>query len=96
MPAHKGHKKYGGREKGTPNKHNVMAREAFQLAFEGLNGVDGLIAWAQKNPTDFYKLYGRLIPVELQSKTDPITHYHVSDLDIIKRYIKNAGGTDAA
>lgn len=52
-----------GRKKGVPNKLTKSAREAFQLAFEGL-GQGALLTWAQANPTEFFKLYARLIPVE--------------------------------
>lgn len=62
-----------GRPKGSPNKVNALAREAFQLAFEGLNGVSGLIKWAKQNETEFYKLYGRLIPIDTTSNGEPIT-----------------------
>ena len=57
-------KKTGGRQAGTPNKLTKSAREAFQLAFDGIGGAVTLVAWAQANPTEFYKLYARLIPVE--------------------------------
>lgn len=62
----KGTPKTGGRKPGTPNKLTVAAKEAFQLAFEGVGGVDGLIKWAQHNPDEFYKLYARLIPVDVK------------------------------
>lgn len=55
-----------GRRKGGTNKLTVAAKEAFQLAFQGLGGVDGLMEWARGNPDDFYKLYARLIPVDVQ------------------------------
>ena len=64
MGAPKGHKKHGGRAKGTPNKLTKTAREAFQLAFEACGGANNLTTWAQENPTEFFKLYARLIPVE--------------------------------
>lgn len=57
-------KKTGGRKKGSVNKMTATAREAFSLAFQGMGGVEGLTAWAQANPTEFFKLYARLIPVE--------------------------------
>ena len=60
----KGTPKTGGRAKGTPNKATKGAREALQLAFEGIGGVQELMNWAKANPTEFYKLYARLIPVE--------------------------------
>jgi hypothetical protein len=54
----------------TPNKLTKAAKEAFALAFDGIGGVDGLVEWAQANRTDFYKLYARLIPVELTGSLD--------------------------
>lgn len=56
-----------GRPKGSPNKLTKSAREAFQLAFAVLNrsgSKNTLAKWAAANPTEFYKLYARLIPVE--------------------------------
>ena len=58
-------KKTGGRTKGVPNKTTTAAKEAFSLAFEGIGGVPALIEWAEENRSDFFKLYARLIPVEL-------------------------------
>lgn len=66
MAKPKGSPKTGGRQKGTPNKLTVAAKEAFSLAFQGLGGVEGLIDWAKGNPDEFYKLYARLIPVDVQ------------------------------
>jgi len=56
-------RKTGGRTKGTPNKAKD-ARENFSQCFLELGGVEALKKWAKENQTDFYKLYGRLIPVE--------------------------------
>jgi hypothetical protein len=54
-----------GRPKGVPNKLTKSAREAFQLAFDAIQaGNTRLSDWAKANPTEFYKLYARLIPVE--------------------------------
>lgn len=54
----------GGRKKGTPNKVTKDAREAMELAFDGIGGVPTLTTWASANLTDFYRLWGRLIPNE--------------------------------
>ncbi len=72
MAAPKGNKFGKGRPLGSHNKSNVAAREAFQMAFEGMGGVEKLMLWAQKNSTEFYKLYGRLIPVDTTSGGDKI------------------------
>ena len=53
-----------GRKKGVPNKVTADARKAMELAFAGIGGVKQLTEWAGDNLTDFYKLWGRLIPNE--------------------------------
>jgi len=35
--------------------------KAFLTAFELIGGVPRLVLWADQNPTEFYKLYGRMI-----------------------------------
>lgn len=64
----------GGRKKGTPNKFTASAKEAIQLAFEGIGGVPALIEWAEKNRGDFYKLYARLIPLDVRVQ-EPEGHH---------------------
>lgn len=56
-----------GRKPGVPNKTTKAAREAFQFAFDEIGGPHKLAEWAGDNLTEFYKLYGRLIPVEVQA-----------------------------
>lgn len=70
-----------GRKKGIPNKTTTAAKEAFALAFEGMGGVPKLIEWGKKNPGDFFKLYSRLIPVDLTSGEKAI------DRTIIERVV---------
>lgn len=41
---------------------------AFHDAFELIGGVPRLAHWADDHPTDFYKLYARMIPVEAAQK----------------------------
>lgn len=69
MGAPLGHPKAGGRAKGTPNKFSLGAKEAFQFAFDKIGGAEKLGEWANRNTTEFYKLYGRLIPTDV--KIDP-------------------------
>lgn len=71
---HKGHKKLGGRKKGVQNKISVSAKQAFQDAFEKRGGVDALLKWANKNETEFYKIYSKLIPIDLTTDK-PISLY---------------------
>ena len=52
-----------GRPKGSPNKITAVAKEALELAFEELGGVEQLTAWARSHRGEFYKLFARLIPI---------------------------------
>ena len=63
----KGRAKTGGKQKGTVNKVTATAKQAFQLAFDELGGVNGLVAWAKSDPDNLatlYTLYARLIPTD--------------------------------
>lgn len=61
-----GHKT-GGRVAGTPNKATATAKQAFQLAFDEIGGPQALAAWAAENQTDFYKLFSKLIPQDVNA-----------------------------
>jgi hypothetical protein len=69
MPAGrpKGTPKTGGRKPGTPNKTTVAVKEAFKQAFDDLGGTSALVTWAMENPTQFYQLYSKLIPTEIDA-----------------------------
>ena len=54
-----------GRRAGTPNKATQSIKSAFKEAFDKRGGVAALMAWAQKNPTEFYRLVTKLIPTEI-------------------------------
>lgn len=70
MAAPKGHPRYGGRKKGVPNKLTQSAKEAFQFAFTKIGGAEDLASWALENKTEFYKLFARLIPTEVEGGVD--------------------------
>lgn len=65
----KGSIKTGGRLKGTPNKVNGGVKAALTEAFERLGGVSGFVEWGKTEPSEFYKLWAKLIPTEV--KIDP-------------------------
>jgi hypothetical protein len=39
------------------------ARDSFQAAFEKIGGAEALAAWALDKPTEFFRLFARLIPL---------------------------------
>jgi hypothetical protein len=59
-----------GRPKGSPNKTTVKVKEVFEMAFEELGGVDALVTWARSEPTEFYKQYAKLLPVQITGDRD--------------------------
>ena len=61
-------RKTGGRQKGTPNKLTATVRENFIAAFNRIGGHHALAEWAEANRTEFYKLYARLIPAQVQAE----------------------------
>lgn len=66
MAAPKGHPRWGGRNKSTPNKMTASARAAIELAFEGMGGVQALTTWAEGNPTEFYtRVWPKILPLQI-------------------------------
>ncbi len=50
---------------------------AFQDAFELIGGIARLAHWGDQHPTDFYKLYGRLLPAEAGRKAQDVEEQRV-------------------
>jgi hypothetical protein len=59
-------KKTGGRQKGTPNKLGGTAKENIACVFTRLGGIQAMVKWAEENPTQFYGIYAKLIPIDLE------------------------------
>lgn len=74
-----------GRPKGTPNKSTAAVKEALALAFQGLGGVARLQSWADENPTEFFKLWSKMLPAEVQASME-----HTGEL--VVRVVRQAGG----
>lgn len=59
-------KKTGGRQKGTPNKLGGTAKENIACVFTRLGGIQAMVKWAEANPTQFYGIYAKLLPIDLE------------------------------
>ena len=55
-----------GRPLGVTNRMTRAAKEAFEYAFDAMGGAEKLAAWGKRHPTDFYRLYARLIPTDVR------------------------------
>jgi hypothetical protein len=76
--APKGHKRYGGRQKGTPNKYNQYMRDAILAAAakvgsdgRGKDGVDGYLErCARTDCMEYLKAMVKLVPHKLHAIID--------------------------
>lgn len=68
---HGGPRPGAGRRDGSKNKLGTV-REAFERVFHALQEDEqaNLTSWAQRNPTEFYKLSSKLIPAEISAQVD--------------------------
>lgn len=58
-------KKTGGRQKGTPNKLSTNVKDNVISVFESLGGTDHMKKWAEENPSHFYNIYAKLLPLQV-------------------------------
>lgn len=62
-------KKFGGRPKGATNLATRSVKQALQMAFEGIGGVESLQSWAKQNKTEFYKIWSKMLPTDVNFKS---------------------------
>lgn len=62
-------KKTGGRSVGTPNKISGTVKERVLAVFNDLqqDPDHNLLAFAKKEPTEFYRLSAKLIPTDIKA-----------------------------
>ena len=71
--------KTGGRKAGTPNKATTLVKDNILAVFNRLGGTSARADWARENQTEFYRLYGRLLPLEVSgtlAHSGEIEHVH--------------------
>jgi hypothetical protein len=60
-----------GRPKGASNKTTIAAKEAIQIAADGLGGTARMIAWAKEDPLNerafWSSIYPKLIPLDVNA-----------------------------
>ena len=84
MVFEKGHEIRGGRPKGSKNRITNDVRQAFHKVYDEmgkdfvdekgvkrpLSGHEAMLMWARTNPTEFYRLYGKMIPATAELPAD--------------------------
>jgi hypothetical protein len=70
MPFKKGHPKYAGRVKGTPNKRTVDVRSVLYAAATEMGGLRGLLKWIKNDPINerlfWSQMYMKLLPHSIE------------------------------
>jgi hypothetical protein len=74
-----------GTRKGIPNKIGSAVKSNVLAVFDKIGGRDKMCDWAQANLTEFYRLYARLIPSEINTTVDfrDVTELSRSELLLI-------------
>ena len=76
----KGHKKVGGRKKGTPNHITTDLKQAIINALDRLGGEEWFIRLGKRDAKSFANLIGRCIPTKLVGPDDgAIKVLHMTD-----------------
>lgn len=89
--------KTGGRQKGTPNKITTSVRENTIAVFEQIGGINAMAKWARTNRTQFYMLYGKLVPSDPTTPGHPnmpISHNHKIEVVGVVPVRTREGGDD--
>ncbi len=56
-----------GRPKGSINKTTASVKAALIEAFEKMGGVKSLLKWGRSEPTEFYKLWAKMLPTDVEA-----------------------------
>ena len=67
MSKHGGKRDGAGRKKGSQNRFTSEIKDAVLDTFKALGGVTHMTKWAEKNPTDFYRIASKLIPQQINA-----------------------------
>jgi hypothetical protein len=73
-----------GRPRGSPNKLTATARENIVTTFNRVGGLDAFEAWARANQTEFYRLYAKLLPMDV--RIDASMNYTAVPIPVEERY----------
>jgi hypothetical protein len=76
MSFKKGHRKVGGRQRGTPNKTSVVLKDTILEVVERLGGAQGLYEWVKGDPENerafWVSIAPKLLPMEFASSKDSL------------------------
>lgn len=74
----------------NPNlaRPRIAAKESLESAFTKMGGIEGLVRWGKKNPTEFYRIWARLLPRDVNlGVTESLE-------DLLSQLAEQRGGSD--
>lgn len=77
MPFKKGDPKppSSGRKKGQQNHSTKAVREALLLCYDKIGGDSNFAVWALQNQTEFYKLWVKIMPTEVNASGEMLMRF---------------------
>ena len=70
MSTHGGKRPGAGKKAGSVNKMSMTVKDNVIAVFDAIGGNATMAAWAEGNQTEFFKLYSRLVPTDLNVAGD--------------------------
>lgn len=70
MPFAKGHKKHGGRTKGSKETLESRLSDDILYAYKKMGNKQALLDWGTKNPDDFFKFLKQTMSTRKQTSND--------------------------
>lgn len=70
----KNDKAYKKKLKLTATKQERL-KDALHMVYEGIGGIPRMTQWADENPTEFYRIWAKLLPTELQATVNVNVDY---------------------
>lgn len=78
-------KKTGGRVAGTPNRLGKTVKETFEKTFHEMqrnaDSKASLVKWAKENPTEFYRIAARFIPLEVTGEME----HRIKSIEVVRK-----------
>lgn len=69
--SNRGGKREGaGRPAGVPNKLSATVKDNVIQVFDDIGGLETMAGWARENKTQFYNLYAKLIPMQVNAEVN--------------------------
>ena len=77
-------KKTGGRKAGTPNKVSNIVPDNVIAVFDEIGGNEAMAEWAKDNRTEYYRLWSKLLPKQINSdiSTEPNSPEPLTDNEL--------------